>query len=94
MSTFIEKLHKYCKDKKDVEVVTTDDKNHVVAGKIIEVGEDYISISSSIEQEVQETVNGENGEETQTRRVIYKVETTLLLKTVTAVSQIQHKSYR
>lgn len=94
MSTFIDKLNKYCKEKKDVEIITTDDKNHVVSGRIVEVGDDYISVSSSIEQDVQETVNGENGKETQTRRVIYKVETTLRLEIVTAASQIQQRIYR
>ncbi len=90
-----EKLKK-CLNAKDIVEIVAKEK---VAGKLSEVGEDYVAIVHSCEREITETVTITEGEykgktEEQKHIQVIELETIILLKDIHAVSRILRTRFK
>ena len=83
--TFKEKFKEYLKDKIMVEIITKDDKT--LTGIVLEVEEDFATLSHAIEREISVLDAGQKS----TKIEVLKLETSLLFSNVSSVSKIVSK---
>jgi len=86
LSTYVEKLQAYKKEKAQVEV-STDVRE--VTGIVVEVGADFVCITSSIEKPKETSAQGADGTIEKSQVIIvYELETLLKLSEIRSISKV------